>query len=480
MFLFYFKIINTFHFHLQMIIRIERKNCLEPLLLQKNYEMKKIVSFRFYNIYTMWYKLISNSFSATPHHILHLKHNHKLGQRMRKFFNQPCSTFDDSKGDIVGFCNKFRSQKRKFGWQSKIASVLYFLILLCCCYGIEQIFDNSSNDPFMCRSNSECTKRAIVLMKKIGIKEKNNEKRIDVSETIEASFMKSNKLQQREIYNMLLFEQKNKNVTFFKCPSCKGKYFWAGGQNKSLVKCSDCIEDNLGENDLLGANALPVWVDKRGNIHEELPECMKGLTFGEMLSIQKVAFVFPTSHLKFGKYGLSGNTVMFMKDLVSVCNELPRAQVEICTLIREYMKNGELKCHKFMIRKSRVLAVLSWLKEHHPSYKDIIINENNLDWIGEGDVGTALQCVEIDKDAKCDDQEIETVARKQTEINGSVIESYGMALNEAIDKYNPESEKIMKDIGMQKNTFCLDYPQIAEKPIDEYTYMNVFADAYPW
>lgn len=399
---------------------------------------------------------------------------------MRKFFDKSCGSLDKSKGDLVGFCNKFRSEKRKFVFKSKIACVFYFLILLCCCYGIEQTFEDPSNDPFMCSSMSESTKRAFGLMKKIELKEKNNENKIDVSKTIETSFMDSNKLKQREIFNMLLFEQKNKNFTFFKCPSCKGRYFWVGGHKNSQAKCNDCLDDNLGDNDLIAANALPVWRDKDGKIHDELPECMEGLFFGEMLCVQKVAFVFPTSHLKYGKYGLSGNTVMFMKDLYSVCTELPRAQVEVCTLIREYMKNGELKAHRFTIRKSKVLSVLYWLKEHHPSYKDIIINEKNLDWVGEGNVGTALQCVEIDKNPKSNDQDVETVSRKQTEINGSVIETYGMALNEAIDKYNPESEKIMKEIGIQKNTFCLDYPQIAEKPIDEYTYMNVFADAYPW
>lgn len=352
--------------------------------------------------------------------------------------------------------------------------------MLAISFGSETIFDDELKDPFLTKSISECTSRAIDIMNTVNMKVIAKEEQIKISDHIESVFIDSTKLKQREIVNMLLFERKNKDVTFFKCLSCRGRYFWAGGVKHCRSKCTDCEEDNLSFQNMVDANALPVWTDEVGNIHEELPSCMEGLTFGEMLCIQKVAFVFPTSHLKYGKYGLSGNTVMFMKDLVSVCNDLPRAQVEICTLIREYMKNGEMKAHRFTIRKSKVLSVLKWLKIHHPSYKDITINEKNLDWVGETDEGTALQCVEIEKCHTEEKEDIETVAKKQTEINGSVIESYGIALNEAIDKYNPESEKILKQIGLQKNTFCLDYPQIAEKPVDEYSYMNVFADAYPW
>lgn len=398
----------------------------------------------------------------------------KIGKKMRSFFLQ--SSFYLEK-DISEFCNRFRQKKGSFTKNTKVRTILYFILLLACCAGISNIFENPAKDPFMAKSISSCKIRTFNIIEEI----EKYDQIIEFSEHIENEFSNSGKLRQREIFNTLDFEQKNSNVSFFNCTSCLGRFFFCGGLQNSRIICENCESDGVSKKDLLDQNALPVWRDKNGVIHEELPPCMEDLTFGEMLCMQKVAFLFPTTHLQYGRRGLSGHTVMFMKDMLSVCTALPRSEVEVMTLIRNYTKNGELKEQRFNIRKSKVLKCLEFLKEHHPSYKDITINPNNLDWTGDEDSATVLKCAEIQQ---CEEEEEkhekETVAENQTEIDGDLIETYGLAMNEAIDKYNPHSSEILKALKMQTTQANLDYPQVQEKPVDEYLYQNVFADAYPW
>lgn len=401
------------------------------------------------------------------------RNDHVKGKTMRSFFMKPCHVLE---ANISEFCNKFRDRKTNFNRKTKVNIILYFIILLACCAGINNIFENPAKDPFMSKTISSCKSRTMSIIEEIN----KNEQIIPFSECIEDQFMNSGNARQREIINTLDFEQKNSNIQFFKCTSCIGKYFWSGGIENARSVCQDCESDRLSKKHLLDQNALPVWYDKHGNAHEELPKCMEDLTFGEMLCVQKVAFLFPTSHLKYGRRGLSGHTVMFMKDMLSVCTELPRSEVEVMTLIRNYTKNGEIKEQRFNIRKSKVLEVLRFLKQHHPSYKDITINEKNLDWTGEEENGNVLKCVEIEQCEDESENKIETVAEKQTEIDGELIETYGLAMNEAIDKYNPHSKDILKALKMQTKQANLDYPQVQDKPVDEYLYQNVFADAYPW
>lgn len=406
---------------------------------------------------------------------MYLRNDHKRGKTMRSFFMKPSHLLE---ANIVEFCNQFRDGKTNFNRRTKVKVILYFILLLACCAGITSIFENPAKDPFMSKSISSCKNRTQSIIEEIQKKDQI----IQFSEHIEDKFMNSGNARQREIINTLDFEQKNADISFFKCTSCRGKYFWSGGIQNARSVCQDCESGRLNKKDLLDQNALPVWYDEHGNIHEELPKCMEDLTLGEMLCIQKVAFLFPTTHLKYGRRGLSGNTVMFMKDMLSVCTELPRSEVEVMTLIRNYTKNGEIKEQRFHIRKSKVLEVLRFLKQHHPSYKEITIKEENLDWTGEEENGTVLKCVEIVQCEENDKESVEneTVAETQTEIDGDLIETYGLAMNEAIDKYNPHSKDILKTLKMQTRQANLKYPQVQEKPVDEYLYQNVFADAYPW
>jgi hypothetical protein len=46
---------------------------------------------------------------------------------------------------------------------------------------------------------------------------------------------------------------------------------------------------------------------------------------------------------------------------------------------------GEMISKAFTVRRQKVLRALSWLKLHNPLYADIIIEPQNLAWMGSND-----------------------------------------------------------------------------------------------
>ena len=107
----------------------------------------------------------------------------------------------------------------------------------------------------------------------------------------------------------------------------------------------------------------------------------------EQLLIRKSAPYVPSVHLSNGFFALSGQCVAFTQDLSDLCTDLPRQPKEIITFIRK-MGNSEtstLHLRHLRVRKTKVLAALRWLKIHHSEYRDIVISESNLEWMGDED-----------------------------------------------------------------------------------------------
>ena len=417
---------------------------------------------------------ISHVLSEHQHHQIFFKKNKKLGKRMRTFFEMPCSKMKKYK-DILSVCNKQRKTKKSYSKTTDICTIFYWVLILCVFAGVDSIFDNKSMDPFLSTSINDCNKRTEMIVQTLQARIFE----VNVSDEVEHEFMTSSKLRQREIYNTLLFEYQNNDVHFFNCTSCHGRYFWTGGIENSRTKCDDCISSNLSETKLLQENMLPVWKDDNGKTRFDQPEELQDLSYGEMLCIQVKALLFPSTHLWNGKYGLKGHTVVFNKDITSVVDELPRSKVEVVNVMRNYSKGDEIKVQNFRIRKSKIMKALTFLKKHHPSYKNITIKESNLDWCGDDENATILQCIECDE-TKEEPENQETVSEKQTIQDEELLESYGIALNEAMDKENPESNEMLKDLQVHDKGVCLDYPQISEEPVDEYLEPHLFADIYPW
>jgi len=102
------------------------------------------------------------------------------------------------------------------------------------------------------------------------------------------------------------------------------------------------------------------------------------------LLIQCVSPLVPVVHIKNGILGTRGHVVSFFQDISGICTKLPRLPTDI-TMIKVVRMgvtvDGENVQNVFTINRSRILNALKWLKQHNPLYKDIIINESNLNWM---------------------------------------------------------------------------------------------------
>lgn len=379
---------------------------------------------------------------------------------------------------------------------------IYFLYLLAASRGVPHTFGNRARDPMMQQNQTKILQSFNALQEKVNaIPITNNPNNLVISKEVQDTFLAGTTQVQREILNTLDFEFRNTNLTYMECCSCMSQTMIPCGEmsGKNVSgrkhKCSECSKQKkFTRNYFLEQNMLPVWYDEHGVVQYYIPKELQDLTFGEKLLIQKNSILIPVVHISKGRIGIKGHTVMFRKNLMDVCNILPRMSLEMIDVMREVTLSEDgvsFRQKTFKIRRSKVILALQWLKKHHKGYKNIEIQEGNLDWMKDCEEGilTAKQVTILDTIDDTDEHE-ETVAAVQTGRSAAATDESTMMFNgtsieHSQDKYNKETVDLVEELTQSvkkagKEIPSLMFPQVDEKPIDEYTEPNVFADAYPW
>jgi hypothetical protein len=153
--------------------------------------------------------------------------------------------------------------------------------------------------------------------------------------------------------------------------------------------CQFCQNEGRGFHKYSQDNkSIPVWHDVKGRPHYELPVVLKDLTLTEKMLIQRISPFVPVIHIKNGTIGSRGHVVSFLQDITEICNVLPKLpeDITVVKVIRTQVTSaGEMISKAFTVRRQKVLRALSWLKLHNPLYADIIIEPQNLAWMGSND-----------------------------------------------------------------------------------------------
>ena len=91
---------------------------------------------------------------------------------------------------------------------------------------------------------------------------------------------------------------------------------------------------------------------------------------------------------KGGQYKTRGNVITFAQDLNNLCKSLPRLPEELDVLIVRKPGARDPSTYKdFRVRKSKVLRLLRFLKEHNPYYSHIVIRPaEDIDLPDDGDI----------------------------------------------------------------------------------------------
>ena len=185
--------------------------------------------------------------------------------------------------------------------------------------------------------------------------------------------------------------------------------------NLNIVKCNVCLECHIQNNVLpdhesytckkchkrkdpdyyMKNNLHPVWfevnedgpnkLDSSGKKipNFDIPQELKRLTIAERLLIRRCATFVPSVHLSNGTFALKGHCVTFPQDITHMCDELPNRKETVLVFIR-YIGNKDTSAvypKSMRVNRRNIIEALLWLKKHNPHYKNVTINESNLDWM---------------------------------------------------------------------------------------------------
>ena len=104
--------------------------------------------------------------------------------------------------------------------------------------------------------------------------------------------------------------------------------------------------------------------------------------------IQKYSAYVPIHHLYKGQVGAKGHCCAFKQNVMDISLVLPRkpADIKFIQVIKKYKdKSGDVGEKKFIIRREKVMNALRWLKKYNRHYDDIIIAEENMNWMNGND-----------------------------------------------------------------------------------------------
>lgn len=182
--------------------------------------------------------------------------------------------------------------------------------------------------------------------------------------------------------------------------------------------------------------------------------------------------------------GLCGHTVMFKRDIASICNVLPRIELDYIEIKKLTVHKEEQSFKTFKVRRDKVLNALRWLKKNNPFYKDIVIQESNLDWMKGKTEDTFNNFKE--NITLSESYNNSSVSLKQTTnpINDKTMEMCGVAADRNDSLYSEDGKEIINELQELTESSVVDnrilWPETDEMPVDEYAEENCFAKCYPW
>jgi len=269
---------------------------------------------------------------------------------------------------------------------------------------------------------------------------------------------------------------------------------------KTPAVCATCQNSHANQESLI--KTLPIWYDNKGVAQHQLPDELKCLREGEKLLIQKVAAYVPLLHLQDGQIGSRGHVCSFVQDITSICTILPRLpdDVHFVKVVKKYLQEGgQVSSKMFVVRKQAVLNALQWLKQYNVEYKNIQIEESNLDWI-ENNVAQELPAnlIQLDDDqaamnlpgsvdmGPCQMQTLSGLqdnSHKGCEIDSvlGLLPSMATHLPKEKDKEVIDALNANLDHHNKKNHTTIQFPYASPTPINEYDEDNsLFTQAFPW
>ena len=286
-----------------------------------------------------------------------------------------------------------------------------------------------------------------------------------------------------------------------KCSTCFEQYY---GMHMSGTECDRCSREVC----MLSFMLLSLWhsvhsprrslpaTGTASKITQTLVSFLtnfKGILNGitqmeEMLcSLASLCFIMWVS--KGGQYKVRGNVITFSQDVSTLCTVLPHLPEELDVLIIRKTDSQTTPSYKdFRVRKSKVYALLCFLQQHNPSYRDITIQPPQDSNLPDDDtVFGHLPCLPTHRDP---DSSLSThgSARSHTDDTGEPdfeCDELVQEINSFIPSLTPlpsEQDAISSALHLSRltpsNASPLPWPPTGPA-LSKYTTCNLFTMAFP-
>jgi len=300
---------------------------------------------------------------------------------------------------------------------------------------------------------------------------------------------------EEKIASILNFEQQLVLIKHNHCHCCRQI-----GLNLSLRKVGVCIQCAAKKNPeyYKSKRALPIWYNDNGEAQYQLPDALLGLSTAEKLLIQQISPFVPLHHIKSGTMGISGHVCAFEQDVQGFIDILPRRRndanmIRVLQRVQKEIGSKEVATKLYRVRRTKVLGALAFLKKYSREYKDIIIDESNLDWIHgeEGDLeGATISADELNTSQDDTNQNADMgPAARQTldpKNHGNNIGEFGYIDEGGIRHISRDDQVVNKELqetvrcSPNKKDICVDWPTVKDVPVSEFGTTRIFARAFPW
>ena len=151
------------------------------------------------------------------------------------------------------------------------------------------------------------------------------------------------------------------------CAICEESWFNQSKQLDAAI-CDRCQRETPEEN-------IYKFSDGNDMIPGPIPEQLKILNNIEEAAIKLIKPFLHIYKRKGGGVGFSGNCISFAQNIESFTKSLPWSVKELPILV---IHSENDKTRTFHANGDKIRNALKWLKDNHPEYKDITINEDTL------------------------------------------------------------------------------------------------------
>ncbi|KAJ6517768.1 hypothetical protein DFH09DRAFT_940120 [Mycena vulgaris] len=246
--------------------------------------------------------------------------------------------------------------------------------------------------------------------------------------------------------------------------------------------CVDCETSPVNKKLPKNALALHNWVG-------EVPPQLKDLSFAERIMIARVRHNRCVIRVKSGRMRMNANAVMFSQPVLKIYNKLPPSKDEMHEILAFVFTGSapptQEDFHRtpLLVRRSKVLAALEWLKLNHELYIDLEISKENLDTYAEHDIPVVV-------DFRRTNTRPEDFVPLSARSVHDASEEYGTESGEcpfsvhglAGEEYAKATKSSLKAIALEHVTHDGGVLGIgrSEHPISMYDSVDAYPGMFPW